>query len=59
RWAWRSWRFAWSAEPGEYELCCRARDSEGRRQPLEPTWNLGGYGNNAVQRIRATVVSEP
>jgi len=27
RWAWRSWRYAWEAEPGEHELCCRARDA--------------------------------
>jgi sulfane dehydrogenase subunit SoxC len=56
RWAWRSWRFVWDAEPGEYELCCRARDSAGRAQPLEPPWNVGGYANNAVQRVAVTVV---
>ena len=55
RWAWRSWRFTWSAEPGEHELCCRARDAAGNEQPLEPAWNLGGYVNNAVQRISVTV----
>ena len=52
RWAWRPWRFAWDAEPGEYELCCRARDTAGNEQPLEPPWNVGGYVNNAVQRVR-------
>ncbi len=56
RWAWRSWRFAWNAEPGEHELCCRARDAAGNEQPLEPPWNLGGYVNNAVQRVAVTVV---
>ena len=55
RWAWRPWRFAWEAEPGEHELCCRARDAAGNVQPLEPPWNLGGYVNNAVQRVSATV----
>jgi hypothetical protein len=55
RWAWRSWRFIWDAEPGEYELCCRARDSAGNEQPLEPPWNVGGYVNNAVQRVAVTV----
>ena len=29
RWAWRSWRFAWDAEPGEHELCCRAATRPG------------------------------
>jgi DMSO/TMAO reductase YedYZ molybdopterin-dependent catalytic subunit len=55
RWAWRSWRFAWDAQPGEYELCCRARDAGGNEQPLAAPWNLGGYKNNAVQRVRVTV----
>ena len=55
RWAWRSWRFAWEAEPGEHELCCRARDAAGNEQPLDPPWNVGGYMNNAVQRVTATV----
>jgi DMSO/TMAO reductase YedYZ molybdopterin-dependent catalytic subunit len=55
RWAWRGWRFVWYAEPGEFELCCRARDAAGNIQPLEAPWNLGGYANNAVQRIAVTV----
>ena len=32
-------------------LCCRATDETGDAQPLEPEWNLGGYENNAVQRV--------
>ena len=55
RWAWRSWTFEWDAPPGEHELCCRARDAAGNEQPLEPEWNLGGYANNAVQRVAVTV----
>jgi DMSO/TMAO reductase YedYZ molybdopterin-dependent catalytic subunit len=55
RWAWRSWRFSWDAQRGEHELCCRARDSAGNEQPLEPPWNAGGYMNNAVQRVAVTV----
>ena len=54
-WAWRAWRFLWNAAPGEHELCCRARDAAGNEQPLEPAWNVGGYANNAVQRIAVTV----
>ena len=56
RWAWRAWRYVWDAEPGEYELCCRARDTAGDEQPLTPPWNVGGYVNNAVQRVAVTVV---
>jgi DMSO/TMAO reductase YedYZ molybdopterin-dependent catalytic subunit len=54
-WAWRGWTFAWEAEPGEYTLCCRARDEAGNEQPVEPEWNVGGYANNAVQRVAVTV----
>jgi DMSO/TMAO reductase YedYZ molybdopterin-dependent catalytic subunit len=55
RFAWRTWRFEWNATPGEHELCCRARDVDGNVQPLEPPWNVGGYANNAVQRVHVTV----
>jgi DMSO/TMAO reductase YedYZ molybdopterin-dependent catalytic subunit len=55
RWAWRGWRFRWHAEPGDYVLCSRARDEDGKEQPVDPPWNLGGYSNNAVQLVRVTV----
>lgn len=55
RWAWCAWRFRWNAEPGEHVLCSRARDEAGNEQPLEPSWNLGGYANNAVQTVRVIV----
>ena len=50
-WAWRAWEWDWDAQPGEYELCCRASDGAGNTQPLEAPWNLGGYINNEVQRV--------
>lgn len=54
--SWRHWTYTWRpSQPGEYELCCRATDSTGDRQPDAPPWNLGGYANNAVQRIPVTV----
>jgi hypothetical protein len=55
RYAWRGWRFEWQATPGEYELICRATDSNGERQPLEPRFDRGGFGNNAAQRVQVTV----
>jgi sulfane dehydrogenase subunit SoxC len=56
-WAWRGWSFEWSPDAaGSYVLLCRARDAAGNEQPAEPEWNLGGYGNNAVQRVSVTVV---
>jgi sulfane dehydrogenase subunit SoxC len=56
RWAWRAWSYRWEPQPGAYELSCRARDSAGNEQPAEPAWNVGGYANNAVQRVPVTVV---
>jgi sulfane dehydrogenase subunit SoxC len=54
--AWAAWRFDWDPPgPGEYTLCCRARNGAGGEQPLEPAWNLGGYANNAVQRVPVTI----
>jgi sulfane dehydrogenase subunit SoxC len=56
RWAWTAWSYLWEPEsPGTYELSCRARDSAGNEQPTDPAWNVGGYANNAVQRVRVTV----
>jgi DMSO/TMAO reductase YedYZ molybdopterin-dependent catalytic subunit len=55
RWAWSRWTFLWDAEEGDHELTCRARDDSGDEQPLEPEWNVGGYANNAVQRVPVTV----
>jgi hypothetical protein len=57
-WAWQSWSYPWEPPgPGEYELCSRATDHAGHVQPTEVVWNLGGYANNAVQRLAVTVVS--
>jgi sulfane dehydrogenase subunit SoxC len=55
RWAWSRWSFTWDATPGEHELACRARDEAGNAQPPEPEWNVGGYANNAVQRVPVSV----
>jgi DMSO/TMAO reductase YedYZ molybdopterin-dependent catalytic subunit len=53
--AWRGWSFPWHASPGERVLVCRATDATGETQTLEPAWNVGGYANNAVQRVPVTV----
>jgi DMSO/TMAO reductase YedYZ molybdopterin-dependent catalytic subunit len=52
--AWRSWSFDWTAEPGDHVLSCRASDASGAVQPLEPPWNYQGMGNNLVQRLDVT-----
>src|SRR5262249_51275993 len=56
-WAWRRFTFDWTPDaPGRYVLCARAQDEAGNVQPAEPPWNVGGYANNAVQRVPVTVV---
>ncbi|WP_432019838.1 molybdopterin-dependent oxidoreductase [Streptomyces sp. 1222.5] len=52
RWAWRSWRAAWLATPGDRDLAARAVDADGRVQPLGQRWNRGGFANNAVRWVR-------
>jgi DMSO/TMAO reductase YedYZ molybdopterin-dependent catalytic subunit len=50
------WRFVWVPPgPGTYTLMARATDSAGNTQPVEPVWNVYGYGGNVVHRIRVTV----
>jgi len=53
--SWQKWQATWIATPGEHELACRASDAAGNTQPLEPPWDLSGFGNNGVQRIHVTV----
>ena len=56
--AWHPWSFRWEpGEAGSYVLCCRATDELGNTQPADPVWNLGGYANNAVQRVEVTVTA--
>ena len=56
RWAWAGWSFRWEpGETGSFTLCCRATDEAGETQPHEPEWNLGGYENNAIQRVPVVV----
>ena len=53
--AWRGWRVTWKATPGDHVLMCRATDGDGNVQPLDPPWDNGGFGNNAVHRVPVTV----
>lgn len=55
RHAWVPWTFEWAAHPGEYEVCSRATDASGRTQSVDAPWNLKGYSNNAVQRVKVIV----
>jgi sulfane dehydrogenase subunit SoxC len=53
--AWSRWTYEWQAEPGEYEVCCRASDAAGQAQPTVADWNYDGFCNNSVQRVRVVV----
>jgi len=53
--AWRSWSFEWNARPGKHAVCSRATDGDGETQPDTPAWNVGGYLNNAVERVEVEV----
>ena len=49
------WELEWEATPGVHEIAVSATDAAGNRQPEDPIWNEGGYGNNVIQRVRVEV----
>jgi DMSO/TMAO reductase YedYZ molybdopterin-dependent catalytic subunit len=53
--AWAPFHYDWDATEGEHVITVRARDASGRVQPDAPPWNVGGYSNNALQRVLVTV----
>jgi DMSO/TMAO reductase YedYZ molybdopterin-dependent catalytic subunit len=56
--AWRHWRTTWTATPGDHVLSVRATDAEQRTQPLNETWNRGGFANNLVHRVSVSCLEE-
>ncbi|HEX7197283.1 MAG TPA: sulfite oxidase [Candidatus Limnocylindria bacterium] len=55
-----SWALPWSpTHPGRHLLEVRATDEAGNRQPTEPIWNEGGYGNNVIHRVTVEVGLRP
>jgi sulfane dehydrogenase subunit SoxC len=58
--SWRRWSSKWVASwPGDYVLTCRASDASGREQPINHSWNVGGYANNSIQRVPVTAPVSP
>jgi DMSO/TMAO reductase YedYZ molybdopterin-dependent catalytic subunit len=60
KYAWRGWSATWQAtrtlnNGGEHIIMCRATDANGDVQPIEPRYDNGGFGNNAVHRVHVTV----
>ena len=55
KYAWTKWIFDWDPEPGKYIIQCRATDENGEEQPIKPSWNVGGFGNNALHTVTVYV----
>jgi DMSO/TMAO reductase YedYZ molybdopterin-dependent catalytic subunit len=57
RFAWRRFSFTFAQPPaGAIEIAARARDANGRMQPLQcAPWNPRGYCNNMVHRVRGQI----
>jgi len=55
--AWRPWHVPLSLDAGPAELMARATDGAGVSQAPEASYNLGGYGNNAIHRVLIEVLS--
>jgi DMSO/TMAO reductase YedYZ molybdopterin-dependent catalytic subunit len=56
RWAWRGFALVWDATRGPHRLRVRAHDQSGRSQPEVPSWNRGGFANNADQPVDVVVL---
>jgi DMSO/TMAO reductase YedYZ molybdopterin-dependent catalytic subunit len=58
RWAWRQFTYQWTATPGRHVLTSRATTTDGQTQPLEQTWNRGGFANNATHNINVACIPQ-
>ena len=53
-----AWSLAWNPPgAGAYTIMARATDGQGNTQPLQPGWNVYGYANNGVQRVRVSIIA--
>jgi DMSO/TMAO reductase YedYZ molybdopterin-dependent catalytic subunit len=58
RYTWRRFRHVWKPNRrGSFVVMSRANDSQGRTQPLVPSWNPAGYLYNVVDKVRINVES--
>ena len=54
--AWRLWSYDWKAvKSGDYSICSRATDNQGRVQPSTAVWNPNGYLYNAIDQVKIHV----
>lgn len=59
RYGWTRWSCKWLATTGKHVLRCRATDADGNVQPLDPPWDVAGFGNNAAQSVHVHVAPPP
>jgi len=57
-WVWWSFKIKVSDLVGTKELWCRAWDESNNPQPINPTWNLMGMGNNQVFRVKVEMTKD-
>ena len=55
KYSWVKWSLDWIAVEGHYTLGCRATDESGETQPETPAFDIGGFANNAVQKMEIFV----
>lgn len=56
--AWAAWRLeVMLPRAGRFELCSRATDAAGNTQPNLEVWNVGGFANNAIERVPVLAVN--
>ncbi len=56
KYAWRLWKYPWTAKNrGDYVIMSRAKDSSGRVQPAQASWNPSGYLWNAIDQVKIHV----
>lgn len=58
-WIWWSYKIPVSSLIGTKEIWCRAWDESNNCQPLNPTWNLMGMGNNQAFRVKVHLNKSP
>lgn len=51
----RAWQIESDFTPGPATLAVRCTAADGRRQPMAPLWNPGGYLYNAVEQLKVMV----
>jgi DMSO/TMAO reductase YedYZ molybdopterin-dependent catalytic subunit len=54
KYAWRRWRFEWTATAGQHRVMARATNAAGETQTLSQ-WNRSGYARNVIEYVDVTV----